>query len=265
MRVPRAAPSSGNRLLDLLSSIDPAGYSRLLPHLKEQEIARGTTLASDGEAPAHMYFVDSGVASVIAQGSSGECMEVTLVGNEGVTGFVWAASGTAPLFSYVAPVPLHVRRLDAETARLFLQSPQSPLAGLLQSYIGMQMGQVAQSALCARHHTTVQRLARWLLLLSMRLRARVLPFTHEQIGQALGAPRSLVSDAAAELRAHGAITSRRGTIGVAAPGLLQSHACECFQAMRQRFLSYDRLIVRGVGSRKGGPQASRAADMSSRT
>ena len=91
--------------------------------------------------------------------------------------------------------------------------------------------QLSQSALCSRFHSSVQRLARWLLLTAERAGTESLPLTHDVIAQMVGAPRSAVTQAAAELRSAGIIAYRRGLITVRSMTRLHRRSCECFDAV----------------------------------
>jgi hypothetical protein len=105
------------------------------------------------------------------------------------------------------------------------------LHGLLMDYAQHIVHQLAQSALCNRFHTSVQRLARWLLLTAERAEATQLELTHEFMAQMVGAPRSAVSEAAAALRTKRIIEYRRGVVTIRSMGKLEKVACECFEAV----------------------------------
>jgi CRP-like cAMP-binding protein len=102
---------------------------------------------------------------------------------------------------------------------------------LLMDYSQHVVHQLAQSALCNRFHTSVQRLARWLLLTAERAEANQLELTHEFVAQMVGAPRSAVSAAAAALRAKRIIEYRRGVLTIRNSERLKDVACECFEAV----------------------------------
>jgi CRP-like cAMP-binding protein len=93
------------------------------------------------------------------------------------------------------------------------------------------MHQLAQSALCNRFHTSVQRLARWLLLTAERADTNRFELTHEFVAQMVGAPRPVVSESAGALRDKGIIDYRRGVLTIRNPRKLRKIACECFEAI----------------------------------
>ena len=107
----------------------------------------------------------------------------------------------------------------------------SALHELLMEYSQRLMHQLAQSALCNRFHTGVQRLSRWLLVTADRAETSRFELTHEFVARMVGAPRSVVSEAAAALRSKGIIDYRRGVLTIRQPKRLQRMACECFQAL----------------------------------
>lgn len=95
------------------------------------------------------------------------------------------------------------------------------------------IAQVGQSAICNRFHSSKQRLARWLLMTSDRAQSRELPLTHEFIAHMVGGPRSAVTEAAAALRATGAIDYRRGSLTIRNLAKLREQACECYGAAQE--------------------------------
>jgi CRP-like cAMP-binding protein len=121
----------------------------------------------------------------------------------------------------------------------------SALHELLMDYSQLVMHQLAQSAVCNRFHTSVERLSRWLLLTAERAETSRFELTHEFAAQMVGAPRSAVSEAAATLRSKGIIDYRRGVLNIRHPKRLQKSACECFAAVSQAF-----------NGQSGGPVAS---------
>jgi CRP-like cAMP-binding protein len=99
------------------------------------------------------------------------------------------------------------------------------------AYSQMVMHQLAQSAVCNRFHTSVQRLARWLLLTAERAETQRLELTHEYLAQMVGAPRSAVTAAASVLRKAGAIDYSRGVVTICSERRLRQAACECFEGL----------------------------------
>jgi CRP-like cAMP-binding protein len=243
MRPRRLPTSSGNQLLRAFAALNPASYAQLAAVLEPVSIERGTVLATTGDLPEAVYFVDSGVVSVLGHTSAGDSLELAFVGAEGVTSVGWLISGAPPPYSFVAQLPVTARRLDAKAARrLLFGAPSQPPRDLVALYAHFAMTQLAQSAICARFHTASERLSRWLLLTALRVNSNVLPLTHEYVAHMVGAPRSLVTEAAGTLRKAGVLAYRRGTIVIEDRRALEEHACECFPVLRTRLRTYERML-----------------------
>jgi CRP-like cAMP-binding protein len=120
-----------------------------------------------------------------------------------------------------------------------LGSRATPLTGTLLKYLQYEVCQVSQSAACGRFHTAGQRLAKWLLLASSRLRARTLPVTHASIAQALGGPRHEISRELSRLEEQGGIVRGRSAIRIADLDVLARRSCECHQRVQA---AYRRLL-----------------------
>jgi hypothetical protein len=116
------------------------------------------------------------------------------------------------------------------------------------------MYQLAQAALCNRFHTSVQRLARWLLLTAERAQTHRFELTHEFVAQMVGAPRAVVSESAATLRSQKIIDYHRGVLTILNPEKLQKVACECFDVISQSLDGNGTrsIALRGSGRKKSG-------------
>jgi CRP-like cAMP-binding protein len=177
-----------------------------------------------------VYFVEAGIVSLVATTRAGSSVEVALVGREGAAGIA-DALGQRPLpYQLIVQMPGFAHRAPKGLIRHHVMACTT-LHGLLMDYSQHIVHQLAQSALCNRFHTSVQRLARWLLLTSERAEATQLELTHEFMAQMVGAPRSAVSEAAAALRTKRIIEYRRGVVTIRSIGKLEKIACECFDAV----------------------------------
>jgi CRP-like cAMP-binding protein len=221
------AERTQNEVLRQLAISDPEVFSRLVQVLEPQPLQRGAVLGTPRAVTDWVYFVDSGVVSLVATTRSGNSVEVALVGREGVAGIA-DALGNAPMpYSLVVQLAGLAYRAPKDLIREHVLSC-SALHGLLMDYSQRVMHQLAQSALCNRFHTSVQRLARWLLLTAERADTNRFELTHEFVAQMVGAPRSAVSESASELRQKGIIDYRRGVLTIRNPKRLHKVACECF-------------------------------------
>jgi CRP-like cAMP-binding protein len=157
-------------------------------------------------------------------------VEVALVGREGVAGIA-DTLGQQPLpYRLVVQLPGLAYRVPKGVIREHILSC-SALHELLMDYSQRVMHQLAQSAVCNRFHTSVERLSRWLLLTAERAETNRFELTHEFAAQMVGAPRSAVSEAASTLRDKGIIDYRRGVLTIRNAKRLQKTACECFEAV----------------------------------
>jgi CRP-like cAMP-binding protein len=168
--------------------------------------------------------------SLVASTKTGSSVEVALIGREGVAGIA-DALGNQPLpYGLVVQIPGLAYRAPKSVIREHILTC-SALHELLMDYSQRVMHQLAQSALCNRFHTSVQRLARWLLLTAERAETNRFELTHEFVAQMVGAARSAVSEAASTLREKGIIDYRRGVLTIRDPKRLHKFACECFDAV----------------------------------
>jgi CRP-like cAMP-binding protein len=180
----------------------------------------------------HVYFIDSGVVSMVASTRSGNSVEVALVGREGVAGLT-DALGSKPLpYGLMVQLPGLAYRAPKTVIREHILSC-SALHELLMDYSQRVMHQLAQSAVCNRFHTSVQRLAKWLLLTGERADTNRFELTHELVAQMVGAPRSTVTEALSTLRERGIIDYRRGVLTIRHSKRLHKVACECFDVVSQ--------------------------------
>lgn len=219
-----------NLLLQRLAEADRPVFVRLLEDSEPVALERGALLGPPRAAAAYVYFVESGVVSLVASTRDGHSVEVAVVGREGGAG-ISDALGSNPLpYRLVVQLTGRAYRAPKTVIRDHVLSCTA-LHGLLMEYSQQTMHQLAQSALCNRFHSSVQRLARWLLLTADRAGTHRFELTHEFVAQMVGAPRSAVSEAAALLRRKGIIDYRRGVLTIRHVGRLHGMACECYDAL----------------------------------
>ena len=210
------------------------GFIRLA---EQVTLKRGTALGVAHTPTEFVYFLESGVVSLVASTGGGQSVDVAVVGREGAAG-VADALGQHPFpYGWIVQLPGLAVRVPKRVVREHILSC-SDLHGLLMAYSQLVMHQLAQSAICNRFHTSVQRLARWLLLTAERAETQELELTHEYIAQMVGAPRSAVTAAASALRKDRAIDYRRGMVTIRNEKRLRKAACECFEGVSS--LSPDR-------------------------
>jgi CRP-like cAMP-binding protein len=216
-----------NRILRELARLSPEGFASFADLLEPVALARGGVIGAPRLRAEYAHFVEAGIVSLVASTRSGRSLEVAIVGDEGVAGIA-DALGQHPLpYTWVVQVPGLAYRVPTRVLREHILSC-SELHELLMNYSQEVMHQLAQSALCNRFHTSVQRLARWLLMTAERARTNQLELTHEYVAQMVGVPRSAVTMAAADLRAQNIIDYRRGIVTIRNAERLRKKACECF-------------------------------------
>ncbi len=229
--------SEVNRLLRMLVRKD---YERLAPHLESIDLKAGDVLAAENEPFAHVFFLESGVASVTNR-ISGGTVEVGTVGNEGVVGLgVYFDPGVGIPSRTFIQVPGRGKRVDAATfTSLADESPE--FRRVINQYAQSYLIQVAQTAACNRAHSVDERCARWLLMTHDRVGDLLtFPLTHQFLAYMLGVRRAGVTVAAGILQKAGLIRYSRGNITVLDRAGLEEASCECYGIVRKHV---DRLTI----------------------
>jgi CRP-like cAMP-binding protein len=222
----------------ILDALPPAERERLFPHLKLVTLPLGAVVYEAGDMLRHIYFPTDSIVSLLYVLENGASAEICVVGNDGVIGvslFMGGETTTsrAVVQSAGAAYRLSGRRLKQEFER------QGETMHILLRYTQALITQMAQTAVCNRHHTVDQQLARWLLLSLDRLPTNKLMMTQELIADMLGVRREGVTDAAGKLQKLGVITYSRGMISVLDRPRLEQLSCECYSAVKRET---DRLL-----------------------
>lgn len=219
-----------NHVLTEFARTSPEGYRRFVHEAEPVALERGVVLGTARCRTESIYFLESGIVSLVAATQAGQSLEVAIVGREGVAGIA-DALGQHPLpYAWVVQLAGFAYRVPTRVVREHVMSC-TDLHELLMAYSQLVMHQLAQSAVCNRFHSSVQRLARWLLLTADRAGTLRLELTHEYIAQMVGAPRSAVTAAAATLRGQKIIDYRRGVLTIRNVKRLRAISCECFEAV----------------------------------
>ena len=217
----------------VLAALPEAEISRIARHLTPVSLVQEETLL-DGRAP-YGYFVEDGIASVVASVESGDTVEVGIIGIEGVVGIpiLLGSPGGGPVRTFVQIAGSAYRIEAAILKEEFDRGGE--LSNQLRKYIMAFLVQTAQTAACNRLHGIEERLARWLASCRDRMEGSELHLTHEFLGQMLGSPRSTVSLAAGLLQKAGYISYSRGVVRVDNREGLENAACECYGIVRDEF------------------------------
>jgi CRP-like cAMP-binding protein len=235
----RERPYRGARENRLLAALPQEAYEALAPSLERVDLQLGEALHEPGGPRRYVYFPAGSIVSLLYMLENGASTQFAVTGCEGVVGVCVFMSGQTASNRAVVQSAGYAHRMEASVLkRQFERIPA--LQRLLLRYAQALIAQMAQTAVCNRHHSVHQQLCRLLLLSLDRLPDNEVAMTHERIAQMLGVRRVGVTQAAGRLQAAGLIDYRRGHITVLdRPGLEES-ACECYVTVRNE---YDRLLT----------------------
>jgi CRP-like cAMP-binding protein len=216
----------------LLASLSPDVQGRLFPYLELAELPLRSLMYESGRPMSHVYFPTDAIISMQYLLESGASTALSVVGNEGLLGMNLLMGGeSTPSRSLVQSAGHAYRlprpRVQEEFAR------HGELLTLMLRYTQALITQIAQTAVCNRHHSIDQQLCRWLLLSLDRLSHHNVTMTHEFIANMLGVRRAGVTAAALRLEARGAISYGRGLINVLDRPELERLSCECYRVVRK--------------------------------
>ena len=203
----------------------------------------GKVLYESGTALSHVYFPTTAIVSLLYVLEDGGSAEIAVVGNEGLVGISLFMGGeTTPSRGVVQSAGDGFRVSSRVIKEEF---NRAPVQHLLLRYTQALITQMAQTAVCNRHHSLDQQLCRWLLLSLDRLEGNELVMTQELIANMLGVRREGVTGAAGILQKAGLIRYARGRIRVLNRSGLEHRCCECYEVVRKE---YDRLLPERIAS-----------------
>ena len=207
---------SSNRVLSRLSRKD---FALLEPHLEAVDLPVRKQLAARNKRVQHVYFPESGFASVVADG--GRAIELGIIGREGMTGMsvVMQNDDRAPHETYMQ-LAGHGQRVEAERLREAIDASRT-LHRVMLNVAHAFMVQMAQTALANGRSKVEERLARWLLMADDRVDGNELRLTQEFLGIMLGVQRPGVTVAMQGLERLGLIAHKRGMITILNRAALQ--------------------------------------------
>jgi len=215
----------------ILKALPHAEREHLFPHLKHVELPFGMVLYESGAVLRHIYFPVDSIVSLLYVLSSGASAEIAVVGNEGAVGVSLFMGGeTTPSRAVVQSAGSAYRLSGARLKREFDRHGQ--LLNVLLRYTQSLITQMAQTAVCNRHHALDQQLCRWLLLSLDRLESNELRVTQELIANMIGVRREGVTEAAGRLQKLGVIRYSRGKITVLDRPRLEALSCECYAVVK---------------------------------
>jgi CRP-like cAMP-binding protein len=221
----------------LLSSLPEEEQRRLAPFLHLVPVRSREALAKRGERIENVYFPIDAVTSTLIELPEGECIEVGLMGAEGVTGLSLLYGEQISNSTVIGQIPGDAVRIAAADFERQVVAHGGAALALLLRYANAFMGVVGQVAACNASHDVQQRFARWLLLVHDRVGRNEFPVTHEFASLMLGVRRASVTHAANDLRLSGAIEYEAGRVCVKDRAQLLKAACGCYAAMNETLAS----------------------------
>lgn len=222
----------------LLAALPESDFDRISPELELVPMPLGAALYESGAQLQHVYFPTTSIVSLLYVMEDGASAEIAVVGNEGILGFALFMGGETTPSRAVVQSEGHGYRLRSRLLKLEFNRA-GPVMRLLLRYTQALITQMAQTAVCNRHHSLEQQLCRWLLLSLDRLSSNELNMTQELIANMLGVRREGVTEAAGNLQRAGLISYTRGHIEVLDRPQLEQQVCECYAVVKKEF---DRLL-----------------------
>ena len=227
---------------ELLAALPATDYLRILPSLEFVELPLGLPLYEPGDRLSHVYFVTAGIVSLLYVLENGASAEIALTGCEGMVGISLFMGGESTPSRAVVQSAGHAYRLSARVLNEEFERG-GEMRHLLLRFTQALITQMAQTAVCNRHHSVEQQLCRWLLLSVDRLSSNELIMTQELIASMLGVRREGVTAAARALQKAGLIQYSRGHIALADRAGLERRVCECYAVVKretERLRAYDK-------------------------
>jgi len=222
----------------LVAALQPADWLRWQAQLEWVAMPLGQVLHESGRSLSHVYFPTTAIVSLLYVMADGASAEIAVVGNDGLVGIaLFMGGGTTPSRAVVQSAGEGWRLRAAVVKEEFVRP--GPVMHLLLRYTQALITQMAQTAVCNRHHTLDQQLCRWLLLSLDRLRGNEIVLTQELIANMLGVRREGVTEAALRLQRRNLIHYARGRITVLDRKGLEASTCECYAVVKKE---YDRLL-----------------------
>ena len=230
----------------LLAALPPAIQQRLFPMLELFPLPLGKVLYESGDTMRYVYFPTDSIVSLLYVMESGASAEISVVGKDGIVGVSLFMGGESTSSRAVVQSAGSAYRLAGQKLKDEFNR-HSELMQLLLRYTQSLITQMAQTAVCNRHHSIDQQLCRWLLLSLDRLPDNKLTMTQELTANMLGVRREGVTEAAGKLQKLGVIDYCRGHITVLDRSKLEALSCECYAVVKRES---DRLLPRHTATLK---------------
>ncbi len=234
----------------LLAALSPEVQSRLFPYLELVPLPLRAIMYEAGRPMRHVYFPTDSIISLQYVMENGASTAILVVGNEGLLGITLFMGGESTSSRSLVQSAGYAYRLPRSRVKEEFKR-HGQLLLLMLRYTQALITQVAQTAVCNRHHSIDQQLCRWLLLSMDRLSHNNLTMTQEFIGNMLGVRREGVTQAALKLQQLGVISYKRGLIKVLDRAKLENLSCECYEVVKKEtellldYLPQRQLVTNG--------------------
>ena len=222
----------------ILGALPAEDLARLQADLELIPMPLGWAVYESGDRMRYLYFPTTSIVSLLYVMESGASAEIALTGNEGLVGISLFMGGESTPSRAVVQSAGSGYRIKANALKREF-SIGGQLQHLALRYTQALITQMAQTAVCNRHHALEQQLCRWLLLSLDRLETSEVAMTQELIANMLGVRREGVTEAAGRLQKDGVIHYSRGHISVLSRAKLEARVCECYAVVKRE---YERLL-----------------------
>jgi CRP-like cAMP-binding protein len=222
----------------LLGSLTRADYERLRPHLQPVPLDYRKSLYDANSRIDFVWFIETGVGSLVNTMVNGDASEVGTIGNEGIVGLpLLLGDNRTPTAVYIQVPGAGLKMSATLFARELAQS--ASMRKVMLHYAHAFFNQVAQSAACNQFHSLRQRCCRWLLMTHDRMPSDEFLLTQEFLAMMLGVQRTGVTAVASALQRSGLIRYTRGSVTIIDRAGLEQESCECYGISKREF---DRLL-----------------------
>ena len=223
----------------LLAVMPQDALGRLLPSIEKVRLVAGEVLDDVGSGSENAYFPADMIVTVMVPVDGYKTTKVAVIGREGMIGVPYFMGNGMPLRRLMVLNNGDAFKISAAALRTEFDR-NGPVMRLLLRFAQTLITQMAQTAVCNRHHMVDRQLCTWLLACMDRLpQGSSLQVTHETIAGMLGVRRECIAESANKLRESGLISYSRGQVSVLDRAGLQSKACECYQVVKREI---DRLL-----------------------
>lgn len=229
-----AAPSQSSVRNRILAGLPADEFARIAPHIEHVDLPKGMLLVRHGHEVTSIYFIESGIGSVVATSVEGNRAEAGLLGREGYLP-VWPVAG---VLHGIHEVGMQLAgdgyRMDAGVFLRLLPETRNFETLLIRSMLGFSV-QLAYTALSNAVHSVEERLARWLLMCHDRVDGNEIALTHEFIALMLAVRRPSVTTALHVLEGNGFVRSERGLITIRNRAAMEEFAYDVYGKAEEEY------------------------------